>query len=76
MILTFLVLDQLQTLTVHSSLDGTLIDTVARPNGAVRYNTNPVVVGDFDNDDSFQQNFEGEISDVRLWSTARAEKRN
>ncbi len=55
----------------HLYLDGQLLQSIALPGAAFSFDTNPVVIGDFDNDNGLQENFRGEITEVRFWDIAR-----
>ncbi|MEQ9491210.1 MAG: LamG-like jellyroll fold domain-containing protein [Alphaproteobacteria bacterium] len=58
--------------TLRLYLDGEEVDSVVPGSSVLDIDGNPVMIGDYDNTDTFQQNFQGEISDVRIWDVERS----
>ncbi len=52
-------------------LDGEQIDS-SLISISIPASTKPVVIGDYDDDDGSEENFKGDIADVRIWDTARS----
>jgi hypothetical protein len=58
--------------TLRLYLDGEEIESVVPGSSVLDIDGSPIMIGDYDNTDNFQQNFQGEISDVRVWDIERS----